>query len=203
MLPGPMASLRAGSSIGKPRIRIAGLSGTELGGGFQTPSVRTAMSLWTSSKTAVSTTLPSSSRRLNRFARTGPGSKSAAAAKYSGVTFVAWARLCRNWLPGGHGLQARQVERNAHADDLQYFEQPGQDPGDRVSGRGQDLGGQGQHAADPVGHADPVRSHRDLTVTVGCRGEHDSPDVDGHTSLSGLSGYRARDQTTPAMAEGV
>jgi hypothetical protein len=58
---------------------------------------------------------------LKRFARIGPGSKSAAAAKYSGVTFVAWAEALQELAARGHGLQVRQVERNVHADDLQRF----------------------------------------------------------------------------------
>jgi hypothetical protein len=45
-------------------------------------------------------------------------------------------------LAAGHGFQARQVERHTHTDDLQHFQQPGQDPGDRIGGRGEDLGGQ-------------------------------------------------------------
>ena len=52
-----------------------------------------AMSLWTWGKIAGSTTLPSSSRPLKRLAKTGPGSKSAAAARYcGGGEVVAWPR---------------------------------------------------------------------------------------------------------------
>src|ERR1039457_3777441 len=114
-----MTSLRAGS-IGKPGIGIAGagLFGSLIEAGSQTPSVGTAMSLWTPSKISESTTLPSVSRRLKRFARIGPGSKSEAAAKYSGVTLAAWARLCRNVSNRGtRGMQwfcLSSGERGAH-----------------------------------------------------------------------------------------